>query len=179
MLMVAAPAGAALCLPHLVAGGALSSSEQLAVVHLVRSIMAQTPPNMDVAQAMPTPIPADKAQKDYPVAAMGISNALTNIIAALALDPVTLVQHANAKCDRSAAGHTGGDQSNGDDEDDDDDVVSVFPGSLCSAVTAELVPLLQPITFSSVSDQVFGSTAGLSKRQQRQLQCWRRRAPGW
>jgi hypothetical protein len=162
-------AGAAVCLPHLLAAGALSASEQVSVVHLVRSIMAQTPPNMEASRATPT----QPIKKDYPATALGLSRALTNIIAALALDQRPLVKYANGKCDQVAAGQRG----EGDDYDKEG--VPVLPGLLCSVVTAELVPLLQPIIFSTVTDQVFGSTAGLSQREEEQLKQLRRRMPGW
>jgi hypothetical protein len=162
-------AGAAVCLPHLLAAGALSESEQVSVVHLVRSIMAQTPPNMEASRAAPT----QPINKDYPATALGLSRALTNIIAALALDQRPLVKYANAKCDQVAAG------PRGEGVDYDMEYVPVLPGLLCSVVTAELVPLLQPIIFSTVTDQVFGSTPGLSQREEEQLKQLRKRMPGW
>jgi hypothetical protein len=152
--------GAAECLPHLLAAGALSESEQVAVVHLVRSIMAQTPPNMEASRAMPP----HALSADHPVAAMGISRAFTNIIAALALDPRP--PHAGDKPGQASAAYTPSEQSA---SDDDDKASHVLPGLLCSAVTAELVPLLQPIIFSSLPDRVLGSTAGLSQEVETQL----------
>jgi hypothetical protein len=116
-------------------------------------------------------MPQHLPNKDYPATAMGISQALTNIIAALALDPSPLVASANARSDQSAAV---GQAVNGGV-----DPSHALPGLLCSVVTAELVPLLQPIIFSTVTDQVFGSTAGLSQREQQQIKDLRRRLPGW
>jgi hypothetical protein len=151
------------------ASGALSESEQVAVVHLVRSIMAQTPPNMDVAQAMPLPLPAHLASKDCPANVMGIARALTNIIAALAVDPSSPVAYANA----------GYGYSSGVPKGDTAPPLLINPSSMCSPTTAQLVPLLQPIIFSAATDRVFSSTAGLSGRYQQQLECFRRRDVGW
>jgi hypothetical protein len=101
---------------------------------------------------------------------MGMSQAMTNIIAALALDPGPLVTSAHEKSNCVAAGQAA---------DSSIEASRVLPGLLCSAVTAELVPLLQPIIFSSVTDQVFGSTAGLSQREEEQLKHLRRMDPRW
>jgi hypothetical protein len=93
---------------------------------------------------------------------MGISRAFTNIIAALALDPRPFVaEHASGKRNQASAGHT---TSNKDRESP-----HMLPGLMCSAVTVELVPLLQPIMFSSLPDHVLGSTAGLSQAEKEQL----------
>jgi hypothetical protein len=156
-------AGAAGCLPHLLYAGALSEPQQVAVVHLVRSIMAQIPPNADVAES--AHCPPDTAGKDCPVAVHGISRALANILAALALDPSALVKFANAHV--------------GQPEDAEVTIGRVPPSPLCSAVTAELVPLLQHIIFGSVADHVFGSAAGLTGRQQHQVTCAGQEAPDW
>jgi hypothetical protein len=131
--------------------------------------MAQTPPNMEASRAMPVRLPKIGGV-DLPVTVMGMSQAMTNIIAALALDPGPLVTSAHEKSNRVAAGQA---------SDSSIEASRVLPGILCSAVTAELVPLLQPIIFSSVTDQVFGSTAGLSQREEEQLKHLRRMDPRW
>jgi hypothetical protein len=124
--------------------------------------MAQTPPNMDVTHAAPSH--PESVGKDYPATTFGISRAFTNITAALALDSPSLAAFANAVHEQRPEAGEG---------------VEVFPSPLCSAVTAHLVPLLQPVVFGSLSDRVFGSTAGLSARQQEQLKCFRRRTSSW
>jgi hypothetical protein len=158
-------AGAAGILPHLLAAGALSASEQLAVVHLVRSIMAQTPPNMDMGGLVPKA--PGSAGKDYPATSLGISKAFTNIMVALALNPGPLVKCAN-EFDRLEG-----------QEVEVELGAEVSPSPLCAAVTAQLVPLFQPVIFAAVTDVVFGNTAGISAHLQEQIKCIRRRQPDW
>jgi hypothetical protein len=122
---------------------------------------------MDVAEAMPVSIPKSLSNKDYPTTSTGISGALTNLVAALALDAGPLVAFANGGYSREEAMLMAPLQ------------LRLWPGPMCSAVTAQLVPLLQPIIFSDETDRVFGSTAGLSARHIEQLRCIRRRDPDW